>query len=248
MAQKSRHTKSKAESMGVNSPLAKMLYCADCGERLYLYRARHINSTSESFRCTTYLHYNRCTSHSIKRVDIEKLVLDKIKRLCDENPTELKKTLMGKIESTSSARDVETEIIESRTTIIKIDEIIANLYEDKLNGVIDNERYLQMAKKYEDESKTLKAKIDGLKNKISDRDRKVEDVDKFMEILERYKDIKELTVDMARDLIDKIIVSEKVKIGDNKYTQKVKILFNYVGEVHLLKVDNEEIDSKDNVA
>lgn len=47
-----------------------------------------------------------------------------------------------------------------------------------------------------------------------------------------YKDPKELTDDMLRELIDKVFIHEKVK-EDDKASQRIEIVFNFVGAVEL---------------
>ncbi|MCL2225554.1 MAG: DUF4368 domain-containing protein, partial [Defluviitaleaceae bacterium] len=69
---------------------------------------------------------------------------------------------------------------------------------------------------------------------------KISNVQSFMELIETYGEITELTADIARRLIDRIVVheaysqyndDERPKRGSRKnYTQKVQILLNCIGE------------------
>ncbi|MBP3200682.1 MAG: recombinase family protein [Lachnospiraceae bacterium] len=223
------------ESMGESSALNKMLYCADCNEIMYLNRARKLSDNCQHFRCKTYIKYAKCTSHKIRRSVIERIVLEKLKSISKfyvENEAELKKLLMNKIDSLTreSEKDAEKKLATSKDRISKLNSIISNLYEDKINGVITEERFVTLSEGYEREQQELKQLVDNLTNKVNERNSKKEDINKFIKVLDKYKNIKTLDAEMVREFIDKIYIYNEEVINGQR-TQKVKIQFNFVGEI-----------------
>ncbi len=57
----------------------------------------------------------------------------------------------------SAKTNKELEISTARAN--KLNSIIQSLYEDKVEGIISNDRFIQLSVNYEREQETLKAKI-----------------------------------------------------------------------------------------
>ena len=64
--QKIRQAKRRPTDMGEMSPLSGLIYCADCGKKMYLCRCTTMKQ-KEYFNCSTYRKKKRkyCTSHQI---------------------------------------------------------------------------------------------------------------------------------------------------------------------------------------
>ena len=62
--------------------LAGLLYCGDCGAKMYQVRAQGWTHDKEYFTCATYRKKTgNCTSHQIRNVVIEQIVLQQIQRI-----------------------------------------------------------------------------------------------------------------------------------------------------------------------
>ena len=103
--------------------LSGMLYCADCGQKLYQVRCKDWTYDKYHFVCGTYRKIKGgCKSHQIRNVAIEKILQDSIRQI------------------TSYARDHESEFVEmvankSQAEIIR--EFIEKVYvyhPEKING------------------------------------------------------------------------------------------------------------------
>lgn len=57
--------------------------------------------------------------------------------------------------------------------------------------------------------------------------------ERFLHIAEKYMDLQELTPTILRELIEKIEVSEPVKVNGKKRIQKIRIFYNFIGEISL---------------
>ena len=104
------------------------------------------------------------------------------------------------------------------------------MYEDKVFGVISDERYITMSKKLEDEQAELKRLISESAVLIEENEKKSKDIGDFIELIGKYTDITELDYDIVHMLIDKIVVFGREK-SDSETTQRIEIYYRFVGNI-----------------
>ncbi|MDY2901570.1 MAG: DUF4368 domain-containing protein [Candidatus Borkfalkiaceae bacterium] len=105
----------------------------------------------------------------------------------------------------------EKQVFEAENRIKTMNKVIQSLYEDKVLGKISEERFILMTEAYEQEQKTLKETIANSKCEIERYDEINDNINNFVSIVVKAGRIKKLTPEIVRLLIEKIIVSEKVK-------------------------------------
>ena len=113
-----------------------------------------------------------------------------------------------------------------------MNKVIQSLYEDKVLGKISEERFILMAETYEQEQNTLKETISKSKCEIERYDEINDNINNFVSIVGKVGRIRKLTPEIVRLLIDKIIVSEKVKT-ESGYKRTVTIILTHVGEIEM---------------
>lgn len=65
-----------------NDVLFGMMFCADCGAKLYQVQGKRITKHLEYFVCATYRKEKEmCTSHRIRNQVVEQLLLEELKRI-----------------------------------------------------------------------------------------------------------------------------------------------------------------------
>lgn len=93
MAQKCRTVKRRTDTMGEANPLTGLLYCADCGRRMYNHRSNECWTKDKSkgnkpvpkkardvYCCSLYqIHRNECTMHYINTESVRTLTLEAIR-------------------------------------------------------------------------------------------------------------------------------------------------------------------------
>ena len=124
------------------------------------------------------------------------------------------------------------ELNASKARFEKLDAIIQNLYEDKISGVVSEERFKKMNENYEQEQNSLKEKIAELEGKIKAINEQTASTSHFMELVQKYTRIDELTHEVAREFIEKIIVHKAEKV-DGHRQMKIDIFYNGIGKVDL---------------
>ncbi len=234
--QKIRQAKRRPTDMGEMSPLSGLVYCADCGKKMYLCRCS-TTKQKEFFNCSSYRKQLKktCTSHHITVEALAVLIQDDLRRTIyfAQQQREMFLQTLRKNAATRTEKELKEYSKELRTSeerIERLDKIIESLYEDKVEGKISEERYLKMSDTYETEQAGLKERVKMLRSEIA---KAKEDDDKildFMMLIYKYNSFEELTPEILRAFIEKVVVHEKTKV-DGHYRQTVEIFYNFVGAI-----------------
>ena len=213
--QELRKTVRRTDTVGEANPFTGLLYCADCGAKMYNHRGgagRARNWKGElngkrrpdrdEYNCSTYnlsrqSYDKQCSQHYIRTEVVRKLVLETIKAVSDYVITN-EEEFINRIYS--SSRDKQKESIRSLKRKIAQDTIEISME----NAKAEIEKY---------ESDTVRA-------------------DKFIELVKRYTDFSELTTPMLNEFVEKILVHE-ADYSSGERVQEVEIYLNFIGKFEL---------------
>lgn len=240
IVQNIRNGRRRLSPMGEMPILSGMLFCADCGAKLYQVRARGWTQEQEHFVCATYRKQKgKCTSHQIRNVQVEQILLTEINRMLAfvrERESEFVELLTKKNEKelNRQLRDSTRELEQAMQRITKLDGIIQRLYEDNLDGKISDERFARMTATYEQEQKELEARVTTLREVISKAKLHRLNIDSFLAQVKKYTEVKELDAEIIRTLVERIDVFTPEKIpGTRTKKQTILIHWNFIGAVNL---------------
>lgn len=219
--------------------LSGMVYCADCGAKLYQVRGKGWPHEKEYMVCASYRKKRKetCTSHQIKNVEIEAALLYAIQQVtafAKEHEEEfIELVTKNNVKSAERAiRDSKKEYEQAIARTKKLDTFIQKLFEDNAEGKISDDRFMKMTATYEAEQNQLKERIAELETIIIAAKEKSANVDSFLEIVYTYTDIQELNAEIIRTFIEKVYVYQS-ETKWSRNTKKLKIIFNFVGEVEI---------------
>ena len=226
---------------GEMSIFSGLLYCADCGAKMYL--NRHRGSEKDAFNCASYRKEKErtCTSHYITLHAIEDIVLYDLQRvlgMAKGQETEFVSMLQEKNKkmTKSDLSEKAKECDEAEKRIAVLDRIIQNLYEDKVSGTLSEERFIKSSKNYESEQAELTDKVKFLKEELMAVQKETADINKFMRLIKRYTEITELNAEIVRTFIDKIYVHKGEK-AQGGHRQTIEIIYNCVGAIPEMEND-----------
>ena len=232
LVQELRKHKRRPQKSDVVNPFAGMVYCADCGEKMYLSRRKNERPEQEHMRCSTYAkEQDKCTVHYIRTCVLNEIVLGELNRLFEMvrvNEDEFVQTAMNhSIQKKSSELEKAKQTLkQTEKRISELDRLFTRLYEDNVSGKISDERFAVMSAGYEDEQKKLKVTAAKLTSCIDTAEQKSSDVTAFIRLVQKYEHIEKLTPEIMHELIEKIVVHAPDK-SSGKRIQQIDIYFRF---------------------
>ncbi len=235
IVQRIRDGRRRLTPMGEMPILSGMVFCADCGAKLYQVRHRGRTHDQEHMVCATYRKKGKeiCSSHQIRNVVIEDFLLSGIMEITGyvrsyEYEFVEMITKKSKAETDRGLREAKRELEQSQTRIRKLDDIIQKLYEDNVDGKISDDRFMKLSETYEAEQTGLKDRITELQDFIDHEQEAAVNTDSFIRLVKKYTDVQELNAEIIREFIDKVYIYKAERIGGKKVQNK--ILWNCIGE------------------
>ncbi len=239
IVQRIRDGRRRVTPMGEMPILSGMVFCADCGSKMYQVRMRGWEHDKEYFVCANYRKKTKaaCTSHQIRNVVIERLLLEDLRRVTAFAKNHEEEFVRLVTDSTSRSlnrevKDNRKEYEQSQARIAALDKIIQRLYEDNVTGRISDERFARMSATYETEQQTLEKRVAELQTLMDGAKQKAMNVEYFLSLVRKYTDIQELTGEIIREFVEKIIVFKAEKV-DGHRQQRIQIIYNAIGAVEI---------------
>lgn len=165
--QELRKNKRRPTATGRTSLFSGLVFCADCGAKLYFCASKSTKPNQEWFCCSNYKSgRGTCTIHFIRNVVLEKIVSEAISDLCtfvrcrESEFVELMERRQNGIKN-ASLQKMKKTVESTEKRISEIDRMMIRIYEDNVNGKISDERFLAMRDQYEAEQRELKSKGSG---------------------------------------------------------------------------------------
>ena len=235
IVQRIREGRRRLTPMGEPNMLSGMLFCEDCGKKLYQIRTRSLKPERDYYVCAGYRKKRHgCTAHSIRKIVVEEILLKEIQRITAYTRVHEKEFLemvvhKSQSELSKTLREIQKELDKTDERLKKLDVYFQKLFENNVDGKISDEQFAQLTTNYEAEQKELKSRSEELKAIITQRNDSIEGANRFVSQVRKYTDVKELSAGLIREFVDKIYVSEK-QVVDGKKVQKIRILWNCIGE------------------
>ncbi|WP_441293720.1 DUF4368 domain-containing protein [Anaerotruncus colihominis] len=227
-----------------------LVYCATCGKSMQVRYEKvgrtDIDRSTKKKRepidrayyiCQTYnrLGKNACTSHKIEARDLYNLVLSDIiehgKMALQDSEAfygRLTYRLEQRYTMDEGALKKELDTLAKRNQ--EIDKMFMSLYADKTKGILTEQRFFRMTETLEQEQADNKAQMQAITDELRSASDTEDDVRRFIGEIREYASITELDETVLNRLIDKIIISA-VEVIDGEKVQKVRIIYNFVGEI-----------------
>ena len=236
--QKIRDGRRRQTPMGEMPALSGMVYCADCGHKLYQVRGRCLPQ-SEYMVCATYRKKGKsvCPSHQIRNSVIEQLLLDDLQRVtayARNHEDEFLRLVTRNSEKAldRELRDCRKEYEQAKARIAKLDTLIQRIYEDNVEGKISDDRFAKLSGNYETEQAQLQSRVEELQRFLDDAKEKSLNADHFLALVRKYTDIRELDAEIIREFVERINVFQAEKV-DGHRQQRIQIIYNCIGAVDL---------------
>ncbi|WP_294472020.1 recombinase family protein [uncultured Ruminococcus sp.] len=213
---------------------AGLVKCDCCGKALTL-----ANSSGHKnyFACNTYKRKGKeaCTFHYLRYDLLYQVVLadlrSKLKTVHRDEDAFVRK-VMKKLGTVDDRKQMQMrrEMDDVSKRLSKLDAKFDKLYDDRLEGIISDKKFREMAEKCETEQNQLEARSAQLQQQLGEQSEAEQNVSRFLETIREYAEIRELDAELLNRMIDKIVVSDRVPDENGGFSQKIKIYYRFIGD------------------
>ena len=249
------------DGWGEAAPLTGLLYCADCGGKMYVHRTNNGKRISQ-YTCSQYSKVpvgKLCTTqHRINEDVVLSLVSEMLKAIAEYAKHDRAEFVRVVQEAQSSQQTAEVKkqrirLATAKQRVSELEVLLCKIYEDNILGKLSDSRYATLDAQYEKEQSELTAEVSVLEKAVKSYEKHEKDADRFIALIDKYENFDKLTIAMLNEFIEKILVHERDRKGSIQTTQEVEIYFNFVGrfvppafgEVELTPEELEEIHKRE---
>ena len=249
------------DGWGEAAPLTGLLYCADCGGKMYVHRTNNGKRISQ-YTCSQYTKVpcgTLCkTQHRINEDVVLSLVSDMLRAIAEyakHDRAEFVRVVQEAQSSqqTSEVKKQRTRLATAKQRVSELEVLLCKIYEDNVLGKLPDARYAVLDAQYAKEQAALTAEIATLEKAVGDYEKHEKSADRFIALIDKYQNFDKLSNTMLNEFVDKILVHERARKGSRETTQEVEIFFNFVGrfvppafaEVELTPEELEEIRKRE---
>ena len=249
------------DGFGEAYPLTGLMYCADCGGKMYVHRTYNGKRVPQ-YTCGQYGKYpigSLCpTQHRIKAEAVLTLIADMLRTIAEYSRND-RAEFIRTVQETQAAQQT-ADISKKRKRLAaaqkragELERLICKIYEDNALGKLPDARYEALDAQYAKEQDALNAEITELEKAVTGYEQSRKSAEKFIALIDKYENFDTLTNIMLNEFVEKILVHERTRKGSQDTTQEVEIYFNFVGRyippalqpVPLTPEEQEELRKKE---
>ena len=228
------------------SLFTNLLYCADCGSRLWYHKSTN-QTPVRHFFCSNYKGIRgTCEDHHYIREDaLTEIVLSELRRLAaylesDEDAFAELLERKSNADMIAEQKAVEAALASANARNAEVLRMYEKVYEDNVNGKVTDEWFMQLSHRYEDEKAALKKQIFELNEKLNRLTEAGASRDTFIKAIRSFLQVQKLTPTLLRELIDRIDV-HAVKGKGKSRTQEIVIHYRFIGVIDVPYVQHRRV-------
>lgn len=246
---------------GEAAPLTGLLYCADCGGKMYVHRTNNGKRISQ-YTCSNYTKVpcgTLCpTQHRINESAVLTLVSDTLRAIAEysrNDRTEFIHTVqeMQVAQQSADISKKRRRLAAAQKRAGELEKLICKIYEDNALGKLPDARYKALDAQYAKEQDALEIEIAELEKAVTGYEQSQKSAEKFIALIDKYENFDTLTNTMLNEFVEKILVHERARKGSQDTTQEIEIYFNFLGRyippslqpVPLTPEEQEELRKKE---
>ena len=222
---------------GEAAPLTGLLYCADCGGKMYVHRTNNGRRISQ-YTCSNYTKVpcgTLCpTQHRINESAVLTLVSDTLRAIAEYSRND-RTEFIHTVQETQVAQQ-SADISKKRRHLAtaqkragELEKLICKIYEDNALGKLPDTRYKALDAQYAKEQDALEIEIAELEKAVTGYEQSQKSAEKFIALIDKYENFDTLTNTMLNEFVEKILVHERSRKGSQDTTQEIEIYFNFLG-------------------
>ena len=226
------------DGWGETHPLTGLMYCADCGSKMYVHRTNN-GKRIPQYTCSGYSKVpvgTLCpTQHRINADVVMTLIADTLRAIAvysKNDRAEFIQTVKDAqiFQQSSGIVQKKKRLTEAKKRSEELEKLLCQIYEDKILGKLPELRFATLDARYADEQDELSGEIEELEQAVTGYEHKQQSAEKFIALIDKYENFDTLTTTMLNEFVEKIVVHERDRKGCQDTTQEVEIYFNFVGK------------------
>ena len=241
---------------GETAPLTGLLYCADCGGKMYVHRTNNGKRISQYSKVPVGVLCK--TQHRINESVVLELISELLKAIAEyarHDRAEFIRVVQEAQNSqqTAEVRKKKTRLATAKNRLKELEVLLCKIYEDNILGKLPDSRYATLDAQYGKEQAELTDEISSLEASLTAYEKNKKSAQNFISLIDKYQSFDNLTITMLNEFIDKILVHERDRKGSTQTTQEIEVYFNFVGrfvppafgEVELTPEELEELRKRE---
>ena len=225
------------DGWGEIHPLTGLMYCADCGAKMYVHRTNN-GKRIPQYTCSAYTKVpvgTLCpTQHRVNEQNVLILIRDILRSIAEYSDLDREafvRTVCDaqKKQNTSGVAKLKQTLEKGRRRLEELEKLLCRIYEDNILGKLPDERYRVLSSSYESERERLTEAVRCCEKELQEYNKNLHGAERFIELIDKYTSFDELTNPMLLELVDKILVHERDVKGAIDCTQEIEIFFNFIG-------------------
>lgn len=244
LAQQIKRTVRRTDTIGVANPFTGLVFCADCGAKMYNHRgirktANGKEYPSDFYNCSTYAltierETKQCFSHNVSTRALTELVLETIRTtagyaLANRKAFIQKVRSISQVRQQEAAKELSRRVAKSKKRIAELDILMKKLYETYALGRMDEKRFELLSAGYEKEQDELEQALAADQANLDQFNEDTDRADKFLALAKKYTDFSELTPAMLNEFVEKIMVHAPDRSAGER-VQEIEIYLKFIGK------------------
>ena len=253
LVQKLLETPRKKNEIGETNPLTGLVFCADCGAKMYNHRSTEGVSKNgkprhayESYDCSNHKMRTmkttaHCFNHHISVKDLRELILYTIREVCtfalgDNEGFRQKVMDAAALQRMEAVKDRKRKLNRDKRRFAELDVLYKKLYESYATEKIPESKFDELSRDYLAEQDALKICIAEAEAEITEYEQNADNAEQFLAVAQKYTDFSELTTPMINEFIEKIVVHAPDR-SNGPRQQQVDIYLKFIG--HFIPPERE---------
>jgi len=222
------------DGWGEAHPLTGLMYCADCGGKMYVHRtnngkhiAQYTCSQYSKVPCGTLCH----TQHRIN-ADVVMTLIAVILRAIAKHSKNDRAEFLRTMQAAQAERQTNDITKKKKRLVLtqrragELEKLMCKIYEDNALGKLPDARYTALDAQYAKEQNELAAELAELEKSISGYEQNRKSAEKFIALIDKYETFDNLTTSMLNEFVEKILVHERDRKGSQDNNNRLVFFYN----------------------
>jgi DNA invertase Pin-like site-specific DNA recombinase len=196
--------------------LKDLVFCADCGRPLFRYKSvkKKYDRVYWIYQCRSHNNLMNCPTKYIHEKDLYSAVYEAIRveiQKCSEVKRIIEK-LSRESDHKSRLAKFDAEIEETERELRRVASLRQAIYDDYAAKEITVSEYQFATEKYSADTEMLRGRLELARREKEEYTQSSTPANKWIVALRRFMEDKELTSEMARAMIERVVVSDRDKV------------------------------------